>query len=194
MCLNFLKILHNIMVIKLYYLNIFFIFSLLGHIVENFVYTKVDSGILYGWWTPIYGFGVIAIILINKYIDRFKLKWYIKIPLLFVISGVVLAIIETIGGYYIEFIFGRIFWSYPDHFVPIGKYTSLQMMALWGISSIGLIYILIPLINKFINKIPNYITQLLVFLFISDIIYTYSKLANVFTKFFISFINLIKIN
>lgn len=182
------------MVIKLYYLNIFFIFSLLGHIVENFVYTKVDSGILYGWWTPIYGFGVIAIILINKYIDRFKLKWYIKIPLLFVISSIVLAIIETIGGYYIEFIFGRVFWSYPDHFVPIGKYTSLQMMALWGISSIGLIYILIPLINKFINKIPNYITQLLVFLFISDIIYTYSKLANVFTKFFISFINLIKIN
>lgn len=177
------------MVIKMYYLNIFFLFSLLGHIVENFVYTEVDSGILYGIWTPIYGVGTITIILINKYLEKFNLKWYFKVPLLFVISSIVLAIIETIGGYYIEFVFGRIFWSYSNHFMPIGKYTSLEMMILWGVSSIFLIYILIPLVNKFITKIPKFVTWVLVCLFLIDLIYTYSKLANIFTKFFVSFIN-----
>lgn len=173
----------------MYYINIFFIFALLGHIIENIVYTKVDSGILYGWWTPIYGIGVIAIILINKYIDKFKLKAYFKIPLLFICSAIVLAIIETIGGYYIEFVFGRIFWSYPNHFIPIGKYTSVQMMLLWGTSSLLLIYLILPIINKFINKIPKTISTIFIYLFISDIIYTYSKLANFFNRIFISFIN-----
>lgn len=177
------------MVIKMYYINIFFLFSLLGHIIENIVYTKVDSGILYGLWTPIYGVGVIAIILINKYLERFKLKSYLKIPLLFIISAIILATIETIGGYGIEIVFGRVFWSYGNHFIPIGKYTSVQMMILWGISSILLIYVLLPIVNKFIKKIPKYVTHFLIFLFVTDVFYTYSKLANFIDRFFISFIN-----
>lgn len=177
----------------MYYVNIFFIFSLIGHVVENIVYTKVDSGILYGLWTPIYGFGVIAIILINKYLDRFKLKFYFKIPLLFLICAFLLALIETIGGYYIELVFGRIFWSYGDHFIPIGKYTSVQMMTLWGLSSIFLIYAVMPILNKFIDKIPKYVTQFFIFLFISDLIYSYSKLANFFDRFLIPIIDFFKI-
>ena len=186
-CLNFVILEHNIMVIHLYYLNIFFLFSFLGHIVENLTYTNVDSGILFGAWTPIYGIGSIIIIIINKYLDRFLFKWYLKIPLLFIISSFILAIVESIGGYYIEYVFGRIFWSYPDHFIPIGKYTSVQMMILWGFSSVLLIYVLVPLVNRFIDKIPTYVTKFLILLFIADMIYTYSRLANIFTKFFISF-------
>lgn len=174
------------MVIKMYYLNIFFIFAFLGHILENIVYPNVDSGILYGLWTPIYGFGVILIILIDKYLKKFKLKAYLHVPLLFLISAISLGIIETIGGYYIEIVFGRIFWNYANHFVPIGKYTSLQMMSTWGICSILVIYVLIPIINKFINKIPTFLTSFMISLFFVDIIYTYYKLANIFTKFFIS--------
>lgn len=173
----------------MYYINIFFIFSFLGHIIENIVYTKVDSGILYGLWTPIYGIGTIAIILINKYLNKLKIKTIFKIPLLFLTSAIFLSIIETIGGYYIEIVFGRIFWSYKNHFIPIGKYTSVQMMLLWGIASILLIYLILPIINKLIKKIPKTLTTIFIYLFISDIIYTHSKLANFFYKFFISFIN-----
>ena len=162
----------------MYYINIFFLFSLLGHIIENFVYTKVDSGILYGLWTPIYGVGALTIIFINKYLNKYKLKWYIKAPLLFIISAIILGIIETIGGYYIEIVFGRIFWVYYDHFVPIGKYTSLKMMLIWGLASIFLIYFLMPIVNKFIKKVPNVLTEILIFLFISDVLYTFYKLSN----------------
>lgn len=173
----------------MYYINIFLLFSILGHIIENIVYTKVDSGILYGLWTPIYGIGTIAIILINNYLNKFRLKKLLKIPLLFISSAIVLAAVETISGYYIELVFGRIFWTYPNHFIPLGKYTSVQMMLLWGTSSILLIYLILPLVNKLIKKIPKAITSVFIYLFISDIIYTYSKLANFFDKFFISLIN-----
>lgn len=165
------------MVIILYYFNIFFIFSILGHFIENIVYTKVDSGILYGLWTPIYGIGTITIILIYKYIKKFKINKFVNAILLFVFSSLILGIIETLGGYYIEFFFGRIFWNYKNHFIPIGKYTSLQMMFLWGFSSIVLIYLIMPIVNKFIYKIPNYFTSLFIFTFFLDLFYTYTRLS-----------------
>ena len=52
--------------IMYYYLNIFFLLSILGHIIENFIYVHVDSGILFGPWTPIYGIGTLVIIGINN--------------------------------------------------------------------------------------------------------------------------------
>ena len=49
-------------------------FSILGHFIESFFYSNGDSGILLGYWTPIYGVGTIIILLINNFIDKFKLK------------------------------------------------------------------------------------------------------------------------
>ena len=54
----------------MYYINYFFILSIFGHILESFVYKNKSSGILFGWWTPIYGIGTLIILLIHKYIDK----------------------------------------------------------------------------------------------------------------------------
>lgn len=162
----------------LYYLNIFFIFSIFGHILENFVYVHVDSGILYGFWTPIYGTGVLLILLINYVLKQFNVNKYIHPILLFIFSAIILSTLEYISGTIIEFFFGRIFWDYSSEQFHIGKYTSLKMCLLWGLSSILLIYILLPLLNKIIKKIPKFITYILVFLFIIDLIVTFINLGN----------------
>lgn len=171
----------------MYYVNIFFIFSLLGHIIENIVYTKVDSGILYGIWTPIYGIGVLTIIFLYKKINAFRIKQLYKIILLFITSSITLACIETIGGYYIEIVYGRIFWSYSNHYLPIGKYTSLDMMILWGISAVGFINLCLPYIKDIIKKIPKIIPYTLIVLFLFDLYYTYTHLGR-FNVFFMVFI------
>ena len=44
----------------MYYVNTFFLFSILGHFIEDFFYVTKDSGIFFGWWTPIYGIGVLV--------------------------------------------------------------------------------------------------------------------------------------
>ena len=53
----------------MYYFNVFFVFSILGHLVENLFYTSRDSGILYGWWTPIYGIGTATVIYVYNLIS-----------------------------------------------------------------------------------------------------------------------------
>ena len=60
----------------MYYINNFLFFSIFGHILESTVYLILNnngySGILYGPWTPVYGFGIILIILIYKFINKTK--------------------------------------------------------------------------------------------------------------------------
>lgn len=162
----------------MYYINTFFIFSLIGHIIENFVYTHVDSGILYGPWTPIYGFGVIIIILISNLLKKIKINKCLYPIALFTFSALILSSLEYIGGTLIEHLYGRVFWDYSNQKFNIGKYTSLKMSLIWGLSSIFVIYIIKPLLDKFIKKIPKFITYILVFLFIIDIIFTIIGLSN----------------
>ena len=91
----------------MYYIKYFFITSIIGFIVESFVYGNYlgNSGILYGPWTVVYGFGTVSILLINKFISKkFKNK-ILRAFLLFIISIMVLTILELMGGILIEKIF-----------------------------------------------------------------------------------------
>ena len=156
----------------MYYLNYFFVFSVLGHIIESFIYSDGQSGILFGWWTPIYGFGIVIILFIYELVSKINIKELQKEILLFIISAIVLMILEFISGNLIEAIFNVIFWDYSNLKFNIGKYTSVEMGLIWGLSSIIFIYWLKPFLDKIINKIPKYFTYLLIFLIILDLILT----------------------
>jgi len=166
------------MVNFMYYINIFLFFSIIGHVIENFIYTHVDSGILYGPWTPIYGFGFVLIILIANTIKKFKINKHLYPLILFIVSAILLSTLEYIGGIVIEHLYGRIFWDYSSQKFNIGRYTSLKMGLIWGISSVLVIYIIKPILDKLIKKIPKFITYILVFLFIIDIIFTIIGIGN----------------
>ena len=155
----------------MYYLNYFFIFSIIGHIIESIIYYNGDSGILLGWWTPIYGIGVVIILLIDKLVNKIKTNNFIKIILLFMISAILLSIIEAIGGYLIEWIFGYSFWDYSSYKFNIGKYAALEMGIIWGLSSI-IVIIIKPFLDKIISKIPKYFTYIIIIIFILDLFFT----------------------
>lgn len=157
----------------MYYLNCFFIYSILGHILESFVYSNGQSGILYGFWTPIYGIGCILIIsCYNSFLKDKRINKYLKALYIFLIGAVLLAFIEYIGGILIEKIFNVTFWDYSNLKFNIGKYTSLEMSFIWGLSSILLIYFIKPVVDKIIKKIPKFFTIGLVILFSTDVIVT----------------------
>lgn len=162
------------MVITMYYINYFFIFSILGHIFETIISNK--SGILYGYWTPVYGFGCILILIIHKLLDNYqKIKnigKFKKIIILFFTSFVILSIVELIGGYLIELIFGIEMWNYSSFIFNIGKYISLETSLIWGISSIILIYIIKPFLDKYVYKIPKIISYVLLILLFVDCVAT----------------------
>lgn len=146
--------------------------SIIGHVIESFFYSSGDSGILFGYWTPIYGIGTIIILIVNKCVNKTKFNRFFKIITLFVISSIVLSAVEVLGGYLIKWIFERELWNYSNHKFNIGRYTSLEMSIVWGISSVILIYLIKSIVDKFINKIPKILSLVLISLFIIDLIVT----------------------
>lgn len=158
----------------MYYINYFFIFAILGHLIETVFVKGFTSGILFGWWTPVYGIGVILILGIGKLIDKISLnkKVILKIGITYLLSMVILSLIELLGGYLIEWLFHQEFWNYENHKFHIGPYISLEMANIWGIASIFVLYVLKPVIDKLEVYIPKLVTYLLILLFSIDVILT----------------------
>jgi uncharacterized membrane protein len=90
------------------YLNNFIIYSIFGYIIETLLkilfFPSMNNGFLYGPWIPIYGLGVCIIIFIMRLVfNRIKVKRFMKILLVFIISALILTLLELIGGHLIEF-------------------------------------------------------------------------------------------
>lgn len=160
----------------MYYINCFFVYSILGFFLEtSFSFFKgfsYESGILYGPWTPVYGFGVIVIFFFAKKIKKWNIPKIFKFFFLFLSTSVVLSIMEVIGGYFIEWFFHTRFWDYSDMKFPITPYTSLEMSVLWGVLSLLLYSFIKPILDKIVKKIPNYLTCIFILLMFIDLLFT----------------------
>lgn len=162
----------------MYYLNTFLIYSILGFMLETtrsfLVNSKFTSGILYGPWTPIYGFGIVLVILISNYLfSHLHLPRWVETLSTFIIITIVLTLLEWIGGVLIEKIFHVVFWDYSKEALSIGKYISLSKSLIWGVGSIIFIYVLKPLLEGVIKHIPIPVTIILTLLMLSDFILTF---------------------
>lgn len=159
----------------MYYLNIFFVYSILGFIYEILLAiilgNNISSGILYGPWTMIYGFGSLIILLYSKMLFRkLKLKKIIEIILFFISVTILLTILEFIGGKTIEILFNEVLWDYSKLKYSFGKYIALEVSLVWGIMSLLLIYVIHPKLKKYIKKIPKYVTKTILTIFCIDVI------------------------
>lgn len=161
----------------MFYINIFLCFSIFGYLFEticSYIFKSgFNSGILYGPWTPLYGFGVIIIMLLsNKIFESLHLNKVVETIVVFVVITIVLTVLEWLGGVLIEKLFHITFWDYSNYKYHIGKYISLEISLVWGIGSIILIYLVLPWSLNLIKKIPLFITIILSFLFLVDIVVT----------------------
>lgn len=164
----------------MYYLNYFFMYSLIGYLLETGLYLILDksgnSGYLMGPWTPVYGIGIVLIILMYNFIDKhIKKNKFIKLLVLFFVSAIILSIIEWCGGILIEKVFHYTCWNYSNLKFHIGKYVALELAVVWGLLAIFFILFLKRISDYIIKRIPKYITYTLVILFIIDNILTIVK-------------------
>lgn len=162
----------------MYYLNCFFIYSILGHILETLVafltHTNFKSGILNGFWTPVYGIGAVTILFVSEYLFKnLHMNRVYETVIVFFVVAIVLSTLEALGGVLIEKMFGLTFWNYNSHKYHIGKYISLEMTITWGIISVIFIYIIHPLLKVIIKKIPTWLTISFLILFIMDCMKTF---------------------
>lgn len=136
-------------------------------------FPKLNNGFLYGPWIPVYGLGVCLIIVIMRFVfNRIKVSRPIKILLLFLTSFLVLSLLEFIGGNLIELLTGKVFWKYDELKYNIGHYIALEISLVWGFMSLIITYIVKPILDKLIKKIPSIITYLVLVSMLFDFIFT----------------------
>ena len=127
-----------------------------GFIYETIFY-KIDLGYFvkrgstFGPWIPIYAFGGILITLISY---RFRKNPFI----IFLVNCLVTGILEYVTGYVLFEFFNTRLWDYNTeiwNWGNINGYICFRSILFFGLSSLFLIYSLIPALRKFVKRISQ---------------------------------------
>lgn len=132
-----------------------------------------NRGFLNGPVCPIYGFGMVAIILTLTPLQN-------NILLLFVGAVFVTSLLEYVAGLIMEKFFGTRWWDYSELPFNISGYICLQFSLVWGIGCIVVIKVIHPVILKIIEYIPVRVSQVVLTVFfiyfIVDLVITVTTL------------------
>lgn len=145
--------------IRLDFFNIFWIFvvcCVLGIVVEVAYHMIVvepgvyqnRTGMLWGQFSPIYGFGaVLMTIALNRFHDR-------NVVLIFLVSALIGGAFEFFVSWFMELAFGVTAWDYTGTFMSIGGRTNFKFMCMWGVLGVFWIKLCLPHMLKLVNMIP----------------------------------------
>ena len=157
-----------------YYILIFFVGAVVGFIYEEIFYLVVDgvlvkSGFLYGFYLPVYGIGAVLMVLFLKDLKKNPL-------VIFTLAMVVTGVLEYITGTILWELYHRTWWDYDGLFLNIDGYVCLRSVVSFAIGGIFLIYIMEPLIVKFVNNLRKkrlvIYSGLIISIFVIDLIFT----------------------
>ncbi len=132
------------------YLFIFCLFAFVGWILE-FIYRSINTkkiinpGFMSGCVVPLYGFGAVILEIICNLFDKISLNY--KIVLIFIISIILLSILELISGLILLKFFHLKLWDYSNYKLNYKGLICLKFSIFWGLLS--LLYYLF--IHKYIN-------------------------------------------
>ena len=128
------------------------------------------SGIFYGPMTTVYGVGIVAILLLNKYVfSKLKCNKLVKILIEFIILLLVLTLIEFLGGNILKLIFNIDMWDYSKKNFNYGKYICLELSIIWGLLGVIFIYFIKPFTDKILSVISDRLTVIFLTIFLIDL-------------------------
>ena len=116
-------------------------------VVEPGVYQD-RAGLLFGPFSPIYGFGAV---LMTVALNRF---WRANVLVIFLVSAVIGGAFEFFVSWFMETAFGITAWDYTGTFLSIDGRTNGMFMAMWGVLGVAWVKLLLPLMLRLINLIP----------------------------------------
>lgn len=145
------------------FLWIFFVYAFLGWCTEvSYAALRtgkfVNRGFLNGPVCPIYGCGVVVVL-----VGLTPLKG--NFVLLFLGSVVLTSVLELTTGFVLEKLFRQRWWDYSDKPFNLGGYICLEFSIMWGFACLFVVDILHPSIEFFIRLIPHTLGWVLLGLF-----------------------------
>lgn len=130
----------------------FFIYGILGWCAEvAFAAVKerrfVNRGFLNGPICPIYGVGVVMVVV---FLEPFEDQWL----LLYLASAVLVTLIEGMTGYVLDKLFHHKWWDYSELPLNIGGYVCLLFSVVWGVACVVIVKAVHPLAGDLCALIP----------------------------------------
>ena len=145
--------------ITLNFFNMFWIFvvcSIFGVVFEtlwhmilvDFGAYQDRAGLLFGPFSPIYGFGALLM--------TFALNRFHQAPaaLVFLVSAAIGGTFEYFVSRFMETAFGAVAWNYTGTFLNINGRTNFMFMCLWGLLGVWWIKVGLPWTLRAVNLIP----------------------------------------
>lgn len=163
----------------------FVIYSFVGWIVEVIYQALkkgkiINRGFLNGPVCPIYGFGMVAVLLFFDYIDIGDLQEASGI-FLFGIGVLFSTAIELFGGWALDKLFHTKWWDYSKEKYNLHGYICLKFSIIWGIGVVFIMHVIHPLVQKFsVNLIPSrigwWILAILYIIYFIDLVVTVTEI------------------
>lgn len=150
------KIKSDVWTTTMTFLMIFAIGGIFGFVYEELFYRIdlgyfVKRGTTMGPWIPIYGYGALLITAATCKIR--KKPWMV-----FAVGGIVCGILEYITGYYCYNVLGIRLWDYNKEMLNWGNingFICFRSVLFFALSSLILVYVLIPFIQYLKEKLSR---------------------------------------
>ncbi len=160
-----------------YYINNFYIFGFIGYIFEllqSLIFRhKFINNILFEPIKPIYGIGIVIIIIIEREIfNNLKISKKSKLFLVFIVSFILLTLLEYLTGIILEKTIHKSLWDYRRFILNIGRYISIEVSTLWGLISVLFVGLIQKKTDKVTKKIPLWFSNIMLIITITDILLT----------------------
>ena len=157
----------------------FFIYAICGWCVEV-IHAALkrgkfeNRGFLNGCWCPIYGVGVVLVLLCLTPIN-------INVFVLFISSLALASVLEFVVGFVLEKLFKTKWWDYSKEHFNIKGYVCLKYSILWGLACVIVVDLIHPMIEQLVHITPDLakyiVCGVLGAAFIVDMIFTVIQLV-----------------
>lgn len=173
---------YYILGILLYKLILFFvIYSFLGWIseVSYAFYNRrifINRGFLFGPVCPIYGLGLVVVIILTNNIKD-------NLLLLFTFSTLITSLLEYTTGFILEKLFHSKWWDYTEDPFNLHGRICLHFSIMWGLATTIIVKVIHPIINFLIDAIPFEVIKYILSLFIVTLLLDFSFTLKSLIKF-----------
>lgn len=153
------------------WISYYIYYSILGFLFETtcniFIRSNHSSGILFGPFTPIYFFGFLIIVFLDKILEKQENKKF-RALIFLILSFISLTLVEFVGGHLSYLIIGHAKWSYENWPLSIGKYINILVSLGWSVGAFIYDKYFLKKVNRIIDRMPKKLTLLLVGLYLLD--------------------------
>ena len=165
----------------------FTFYSVIGWCYEVFLEVVVykwgftNRGVLFGPYTPVYGFGALAFLLLVYPLIRGKKagKRLALLPVVFALCMLIATAIELGTSYILEAVTGSWPWqTYADYAINFQARIALSPSIRFGLGGVLFLYVLQPIFEKICEKLGPKKTKMLAIVFLAvfavDCVYTFA--------------------